>query len=73
MPPELTAAEQLVRWKALLLVAKRYQDKLGNQSTYSGQQDGRWDVNVKASAGDFNSRQELGEEAIDVNVTHSTM
>lgn len=65
--------DELIVWKARILVALDYQKKLGNQPTASGTREGRWDVNIKALDGDFNSRTELGEEAIDVNVTHSTV
>lgn len=58
--------EELTRWLGRIELAKRYQDKHGNT-------DGRWDRNVKASAGDFNSAQELGDEAIDVNLVRATM
>lgn len=65
--------EQLTQWKARIAVAVEYQKKHGNVPTGSSTQLGRWDVNVRAIDGDFNSREELGEEAIDVNVTSSTL
>lgn len=63
----------LCKWKTRIVVAKNYQKKHGNFIAGTNTQDGRWDMNVKALDGDFNSRAELGEEAIDVNVTHSTI
>lgn len=65
--------EDLCRWKALLCVAQDYQKKHGNFVSGTNSKDGRWDINIKAMDGDFNSRQELGDEAIDVNITHSTL
>jgi hypothetical protein len=47
-------------WADRLHFARRYQNEFGNQ-------DGRWDRNVKATAGDYNSESELKtNEAIDV-------
>ena len=53
-------------WQGRLALAQQYQDDYGNT-------DKRWDKNVKAMAGDFNSEQELGDEAVDVNMVRSTM
>ena len=64
---------ELTEWKALLKVAESYQKKKGNFASASGTQDGRWDINIKALDGDFNSAEELGTGAVDVNVTHATI
>jgi hypothetical protein len=48
-------------WHGRISLAQRYLEEHGNT-------DGRWDKNVKALAGDFNSKAELGDEAIDVNM-----
>ncbi len=65
--------EQLCKWKTLIVVAQNYQKKHGNFISTPNTKDGRWDLNIKALDGDFNSHYELGDEAIDVNVTHSTI
>lgn len=65
--------KELTRWKALLCVAQAYQKKNGNAVTGANVTEGRWDTNIRALDGDFNSRLELGEEAVDVNVTHATV
>ena len=61
---DLDAEEQVKTWHGRIELAIRFRDRHGNT-------DGRWDDNVKALAGDFNSVSELGEEAIDVNMTRS--
>lgn len=58
--------ELLRKWQGRVELARRYQDKHGNT-------DGRWTKNVEALAGDFHSRQELGEDAIDVNMIRSAI
>jgi len=65
--------KELTKWKALINLALSYQKKKGNFPSGTGQSEGRWDVNVKALDGDFNSKMELGEEAVDVNITHATI
>jgi len=64
---------ELTKWKALIKVAEAYQKKKGNFISGANTADGRWDINIKALDGDFNSQQELGPEAVDVNVSHSTV
>jgi len=67
MENEERDSEELHRmWQGRLALAQQYQDDYGNT-------DKRWDKNVKAMAGDFNSEQELGDEAVDVNMVRSTM
>jgi hypothetical protein len=56
---DLKEKDQVRRWMGRIELAQRFM--------------GRWDENVKALAGDFNSPQELGEEAIDVNMTRSVI
>ncbi len=63
---ELVPDELMERWQGRIELAQRYQDQHGNTS-------GRWSTNVKAMGGDFNSVAELGAEAIDVNMVHSTV
>lgn len=63
----------LVKWKTMIRLAENYQKKKGNFPSGTGLTEGRWDVNIKALDGDFNSYMELGPEAIDVNVTHATI
>lgn len=58
--------DEIERWLGRIAHAERYRDEFGNQS-------GRWSDNIKAMAGDFDTADELGEEAIDVNMVHSTM
>lgn len=58
--------EHVQKWLNRIKLAETYQEKFGDT-------DGRWGRHVRAIAGDFNSKSELGEEAIDVNVTHSTL
>lgn len=53
-------------WCGRIELARRYRDLHGNT-------DDRWKNHVKAVAGDFNSKDELGEEAIDVNITHASL
>ena len=65
--------EELTKWKTLIKVAEAYQKKRGNFASGAGMSDGRWDVNIRALDGDFNSLTELGPEAVDVNVTHATI
>lgn len=67
------SAEDLCKWKALIVLAREYQKKHGNFISGTNSREGRWDTNIKAMDGDFNSLSELGDEAIDVNVTHSTL
>lgn len=55
-------------WLGRIKLAERHQDEHGNQSISHSDGDGRWDVFRAASAGDFNSQAELGDEAIDVNL-----
>jgi hypothetical protein len=61
--------DDLNRWKARLEVAIAYQKKHGDQPTGTSS---RWTANIKAMAGDFNSKEEIGEDALDVNITFST-
>ena len=56
--------EEVKRWKGRIDLGKVYQEKYGNK-------DKRWEKYVKGLAGDFNSAAELGQEAIDVNITRS--
>jgi hypothetical protein len=63
-------SDDLKRWQGRIALAKRYQEKYGNTSQIGGGP--RWDTYVKALGGDFNSQQDLGPEAIDVNLVHST-
>jgi hypothetical protein len=63
---ELTPKEQVRIWRARVELAKRYQDKHGNT-------DKRWDKNVKALAGDFNSEAEIGVGAVDVHMMRSSL
>jgi hypothetical protein len=65
--------EDLIKWKAFIVAAQYYQKKHGNMISGTNSKEGRWDINVKALDGDFNSREDLGDEAVDVNVTHSTI
>jgi len=65
--------KELTKWKALIKVAEAYQKKKGNFASGAGTSDGRWDINIKALDGDFNSLSELGPEAVDVNITHATI
>ena len=65
--------KEVNKWKSLLRVAEKYQKKRGNFAAAANTNEGRWDVNVKALDGDFNSKAELGDEAVDVNVTHATI
>ena len=58
--------DDILTWHGRLELARRYRKEFGNT-------DGRWDKNVQAMAGDFGSRETLGPEAIDVNITHSTL
>ena len=51
--------EELTRWKANLCVAQAYQKKRGNAITGTNVTEGRWDTNIRALDGDFNSRTEL--------------
>lgn len=60
------------QWKGRVELARKFQDELGNTSGGSTA-GGRWDRNIRAMAGDFNSKNELGEEAIDVNITRNTL
>ena len=64
--------EILRLWQGRVELARRYQMQNGNQdTTRSGS---RWDQNVKALAGDFNTAQELSnQEAIDVNIIRSNV
>jgi hypothetical protein len=64
--PDKAINEELELWRNRVELAKRYMDKHGNT-------DDRWNVNIKAMAGDFNSKAELGDEAIDVNKVRSTI
>lgn len=63
--------DELRTWQGRILLAKEYQTQYGNQPIGTTGQ-GRWDTFVHALAGDFNSKADLGDEAIDVNITHST-
>ena len=63
---ELSHDELLERWQGRIELAQRYQDQHGNTQS-------RWNTNVKAMGGDFNSPAELGAESIDVNMVHSTV
>ena len=72
-PEGKLSSEELNRWKAKLAVALEYQKKKGNFASGANTNLGRWDVNIRAIDGDFNSLEELGDEAIDVNVTSSTL
>ena len=63
--------ETLKLWCGRVKLAKRFQDEHGNASEPRGGR--RWENNRKALAGDFNSRAELGEEAIDVNLVRSSL
>jgi hypothetical protein len=64
---EIEDEEEAVRlWHGRIHLARRYQDEHGNTGN-------RWEDNVKAMAGDFNSLNELGEEAIDVNMVRQTI
>jgi hypothetical protein len=63
---KLTADELHRVWQGRLTLARRHLEKYGDT-------DGRWRDNVHALAGDFNSEEELGEEAIDVNMVRSTI
>ena len=56
--------EELTKWKTLIKVAEAYQKKRGNFASGAGMSDGRWDVNIRALDGDFNSLTELGPEAV---------
>ncbi len=58
-------------WLGRVRMAERYQDEHGNQSISGQDGAGRWDQFRAASAGDFNSYAELGEEAIDVNLVYA--
>lgn len=73
VPEGKLSKADLTKWKSLIKVAEAYQKKKGNFVAGSQATDGRWDVNIKALDGDFNSRAELGSEAVDVNVTHATV
>ena len=64
---DLPEDEQVVRWQGRILAAERYQREHGNCSQPSGT-GRRWDSNIQALAGDFNSREEIGAEAVDVNL-----
>ena len=70
MPDEvkepLTEEEQVRQWECRVEMARRYQNKHGDT-------DGRWTKNVKALAGDFNSKEDIGPEAIDVNMIRSSV
>lgn len=58
---ELPALE---KWQGRIELAKIYQEQFGDT-------DGRWKKYVRALAGDFNSQEMLGEEAVDVNLVHA--
>lgn len=58
-------------WLGRIRMAERHQSEHGNQSISGQDGAGRWDQFRAATAGDFNSLAELGEEAIDVNLVYA--
>jgi len=61
-----TPTEEYKKWNGRVELAKVWRNKIANP-------DNTWDTFVKAVAGDFNTKQELGPEGIDVNYIHGTL
>ena len=62
---EMTAEDQVRLWQNRVELGKRYQKKYGDV-------DGRWTKNIKALAGDFDSANEIGPDAVDVHMMRSS-
>lgn len=58
--------DQVKNWKGRVEVARRYMKRYGDQND-------RWRTNIRAMAGDFDSKNLLGKDAVDVNLVRSNI
>lgn len=58
-------------WQGRVKAARRFQERIGNPPCGANNVS-RWEQNIKALAGDFNTPQELGPEGIDVNMVRAS-
>lgn len=66
MAEKLSLEEQHDMWQGRLELASRFMQKFGDT-------DDRWTDNIRAMAGDYGSRVELGEEAVDVHTIRANV